>query len=303
MKPVVIRAPFHLGLRPRPDGTEPGAWGAPAALSAAGLLEKVAATEVIDLARPDYETDASIPFALNGLAIRRFNLQLAQSVAETVERGAWPLVIGGDCSILLGALAGCRRKGPLSLVHVDGHSDFRHPGNTDVESSPFTVAGMDLALATGRGDPLLTLWPGIAEYLVPDEQTVQLGERNSRLENFPWRDIAETSITSIDIFEANELSAQQLLDRIHQVLQRQPDWPFWLHLDVDVFDQDVLPAVDSPGSPGLAPEKLEILLQALLHDNPCAGMTVTVFDPSLDATGSQARFLAGFLGNVFTASS
>jgi arginase len=45
------------------------------------------------------------------------------------DTSALPVVIGGDCSILLGALAGRRRQGALSLVHIDGHSDFRHPGN------------------------------------------------------------------------------------------------------------------------------------------------------------------------------
>lgn len=68
---------------------------------------------------------------------------------DTIE---FTLVIGGDCSILLGALAGARQAGPLSLIHIDGHSDFRHPGNYDPEQTLGTVAGMDLALATGRGE-------------------------------------------------------------------------------------------------------------------------------------------------------
>ncbi len=86
----------------------------------------------------------------NGNAISSFNIGLANLVGEASRRGVFALVIEGDCSILLGALAGAREAGPVSLIHIDGHSDFRHPGNYDSEQSLGAVAGMDLALATGR---------------------------------------------------------------------------------------------------------------------------------------------------------
>ncbi|CDL80517.1 arginase family protein [Xenorhabdus szentirmaii] len=58
----------------------------------------------------------------NGYGIRDFSLQLAAEVAKVQESGDFPLIIGGDCSILLGALVGSRRMGPISLIHIDGHS-------------------------------------------------------------------------------------------------------------------------------------------------------------------------------------
>jgi len=183
----LVRAPFNLGLRPLRPGHVPGTWRAPQALSEAGLVEVLSPAKVVDLDRPAYSTEPQPGTRLrNGPEIRRFNLELADIVASALKQGEFPLVIGGDCSILLGALAAARRSGPLSLVHVDGHSDFRHPGNYNADAALGSAAGMDLALATGRGDPLLSEWPGLAGPLVADEQVVQIGERESRDADFAW---------------------------------------------------------------------------------------------------------------------
>ena len=202
----LVRAPSNLGLRPLRPGHVPGTWRAPEVLSKAGLIEALAPAGVIDLERPAYSTDPEPGTRLrNGHAIRGFNLRLADVVANALGRGGWPLVIGGDCSILLGALAAARRSGAVALVHVDGHSDFRHPGNYDVNAALGSAAGMDLALSTGRGEPLLTEWPGVDGPIVADEAVVQIGERESRDADFAWPDVNATAITRIDVFEAREL--------------------------------------------------------------------------------------------------
>src|SRR4029450_10655710 len=85
----------------------------------------------------------------NERAIERFSLRLADRVAALLDRGSVPVVPGGDCSILLGNMLALRRRGRYGLVFVDGHSDFRHPGNSDAVGS---AAGEDLPLVTGRGD-------------------------------------------------------------------------------------------------------------------------------------------------------
>jgi arginase len=234
------------------------------------------------------------------LAIRDFNLKLADAVAAQGDDPAlFPIVIGGDCSILLGALAGRRRQGPLSLVHIDGHSDFRHPGNYNAAEMLGSVAGMDLALATGRGERLLTEWPQVDGPLVPDEQVVQIGEREGRNADFVWPDINDTAITRLDVFTARNLCAAEVIERTMAVLAKQPDWPFWIHLDVDVLDQAVMPAVDSPGSPGIDEPDLIDLLRALVKQKLCAGMTVTIYDPDLDPQGECAARIVALLLVVF----
>lgn len=294
----LIRAPSNLGLRPLRPGHIPGTWRGPQALTEAGLIETLKPKKTVDLARPAYSTDEQPGTRLrNGPAIRRFNLELADIVEKVVEHGEFPLVIGGDCSILLGVLAGRRRTGPLSLVHIDGHSDFRHPGNYDMNAGLASAAGMDLALATGRGEALLTEWPGVAGQLVPDGRVVQIGEREGRDPDFAWPDVNDTDFTRIDVFAARELGAAGVLERTRKTLDR-AGVSFWLHFDIDALDQTVMPAVDSPGSPGIDPGDLVEILGTLAADPRCAGMDMTIFDPDLDPDGELASFLVDFLAKV-----
>jgi arginase len=296
---VLIRAPSNLGLRPLRPGHEPGTWRAPEALTQAGLVEALAPSRIVDLHRPQYETEAQAGTRLrNGQSIRAFDLALAEAVTGAADARQFPIVVGGDCSILPGALAGLRRLTPLSLVHIDGHSDFRHPGNYDAAAGLAAAAGMDLALATGRGEAMLTEWPGVPAPLVPDAQVVQIGEREGRNADYAWPDVNDTAITRIDVFTAREIGPTAALDRARSTLAR-TGWPFWIHFDVDVLDQLVLPAVDSPGSPGIDPADATFLLRALASDRRCAGITVTIFDPDLDPDGAYARLVVSLLGEAF----
>lgn len=255
---------------------------------------------MVDLQRPPYDPGPQPGTRLrNGRTMREFNLLLADQVAGADDAAQFPLVIGGDCSILLGALAGSRRAGPLSLVHLDGHSDFRHPGNYDPQSMLGAAAGMDLALATGRGEPLMVEWPRVTTPLIPDDQVVQVGERESLDPDFAYPDVNETGFTRIDVFEARRLGAKSVLGVAWNTLDRKSGWRFWLHFDVDVLDQQVMPAVDCPGSPGLDEHDLVEILAGLLVSGRCAGMTVTVFDPDLDPTGEHAGLLVRLIGRAF----
>lgn len=292
---ALIRAPSNLGLRPLRPGHEPGTWRAPAALTEAGLERALRPDRTVDLDRPRYSTEPQPGTVLrNGPAIRRFNEGVADAIDAALRDRLFPIVVGGDCSILIGALAGARRHSELALVHLDGHSDFRHPGN--YEDFPLhSAAGMDLALAIGLGDPLMLRWDGIPDPLVPAERAIQIGEREGRDPDWGWEDIADTAITRIDMFELVERGVPDALRRGFAVLDRTPEIPFWVHLDVDILDQAVLPAVDSPGSPGLDHAGLAELLRGVLASPRCLGLTVTIYDPDLDPEGSYARSLVGML--------
>jgi arginase len=297
---VLIRAPSNLGLRPLRPGHEPGTWRAPKILTDAGLLNALSPARVVDLPRPKYESGEQIGTRLrNGHAIRAFNLMLADAVVSALRMDAFPIVIGGDCSILLGALAGVRRITPVSLVHIDGHSDFRHPGNYDPSAVLGSVAGMDLALATGRGEKLLTEWPGAPAPLVPDERVIQIGEREGSDPDFAWPDVNDTVITRIDVFTARDQGGEAVLASTADALERM-GLPYWVHLDVDVLDERIMPAVDTPGSPGIDPSDLTILLRGLLSSPHCLGLNVTVFDPDLDPDGGYAQLIVSLLRNAVT---
>lgn len=296
---LVIAAPSNLGLAPPRPNREPGTWRAPQALFAAGLLDVLGAPPVVALPRPPYSPHPEPGTRLrNGHAMRQFNLLLADAVHEASKRTGFVLVVGGDCSILPGALAGARRSGPLFLVHVDGHSDFRHPGNTAPARDPDAAAGMDLAMVTGRGEALGTAWPGVDGPLVADTDIVQLGDRENRNQDFPWFDLRNTTIERIDVFDALHLGPAGVAARIAAVLGRDPDRGLWVHLDVDVLDRTVMPAVDCPGSPGLLPDDLVAILAPLVTDRRCRGLTLTIFDPDLDPDGRHAATLVSLVARL-----
>lgn len=266
----VICAPWSIGLRPGPGGVEPGTWRAPAVLLEAGLAERLGAAAVTELPRPPYSVEAAFGTRIrNGPAIREHGLRLADAVAGALTAGRQPLVLGGDCSILLGCLAGARRRHRIGLVHVDGHTDFTHPGNHD-STQLGNAAGMDLALATGRGELLLTHWPDTGAPLVADTDVVQLGDRTGQ--PVPLRVIGIEDVLASGI----DAAARTTVEHLTAVPR------LWLHLDLDVLDGTVLPAVDSPGSPGLTFAQLTRLLTVLWRTGRIAGLDVAIYDPDLD---------------------
>jgi arginase len=221
----------------------------------------------------------------NGVALRAFSLGLAAEVERSLRRGALPIVVGGDCSSLLGCVVALRRTGGRGLVHIDGHSDFSQLGGGPAAATLGSAAGMDLALATGRGEPLLTAWPNLPAPLVADADAIQIGERED-IAGYPG--LAEAAITRIPIAAVQAAGIAGTAERVVRRLGERSLTRVWLHIDLDVLDQAVMPAVDSPGSPGLGYDELAQLVRALLRTGRIAGLDVAIFDPDLDPDGHHA---------------
>ena len=139
---TIIDAPSILGLGPT------GVEHLPEALKGSGLMKKLNA-EYAGCFQPSISYD---PYRdpktqiMNADAIKAFSLQLADVVSVEISR-SFPIILGGDCSIVIGALLGLRRVGRYGLFFIDGHSDFYQPQ----ASTTGEVADMDLAIVTGRG--------------------------------------------------------------------------------------------------------------------------------------------------------
>jgi arginase len=294
---TIILAPSNLGLRPPKAGQQPGTWRAPQALMTAGVASATGASEVIALERPTYEFETQPGTRIrNGQTIRIFSLNLANAVRGVLEKGGFPLVIGGDCSILLGNLYGLRRWGGRGLVHVDGHSDFYQMKAQD-STRLGSAAGMDLALASGRGDERLTKWPAVG-LLARDEDIIQIGERESPTdcERIPGTAIAQ--ITSRHILATGiDRVARGVVER----LRKSKIDRAWLHVDLDVLDEKVMPAVDSPGTPGLTFEQLSGLVCALCASGRIAGADIAIYDPERDPGLLYARPIVECMARGFNA--
>src|ERR687889_508006 len=290
---IVVDAPTNVGLSPPGPGREPGVYGLASALRANGIVSRLGATDGGVVTSPPYtpEIDPSTG-VLGGEALRSFSLDLAERVDEVVREGKFPFVLGGDCSILIGNMLALRRRGRFGLVFIDGHLDFRHSGNSELVGA---AAGADLALVSGRGPDRLTNIDGLRP-LVRGDDIVALGER----EDYPeWRDIHDTDITVWDLWKVRSLGVNRVALKTLEKMESSGVEGFWVHLDADVLDDAIMPAVDSRQPDGLSYSELVELLRVLLGSQLAVGMEVTIFDPELDPTGEIADGFTDALVEAF----
>lgn len=282
---AVLDAPSNLGLRPPRPSAEPGCKKLAGALRGCGIVERLGAHDAGELVPPPYSGEWDGKTVRNASAIARFSRDLAGRVEELLGEGRFPLVLGGDCSILLGNMLALRRRGRFGLAFLDGHLDFRHPGNSKAVGA---AAGEDLALVTGRGGEDLTNPEGLKP-LVREEDVVALGER----ENDPETDdVLDTRIAVLDLAAVREVGVAGAARRTVDRFERNTPDGFWIHLDADVLDDEVMPAVDSPQPGGLSRDELIEMLKVLLASGRAAGLEVTIFDPDLDPDGKIASAFA-----------
>ncbi|WP_216215795.1 arginase family protein [Amycolatopsis aidingensis] len=289
---MLLDAPSNLGLRPPADGTVPGCYKAPGALRDNDLLRRLGATEagVLTPARyhPAWEQGHGVR---NAAGIAEYSRRLAARIDRIHGRNGFPVVLGGDCSIVLGAALALRRRGRYGLAYLDGHDDFRHPGIAPTAGS--AAAGECLALATGRGAAELTDLDGLRPY-VADSDVVLLGAREE--ESVETAAAGIRGVPSQRIMAAGTAEALALAT---ETLTRPGLDGFWVHVDIDVLDPAIVSAVDSPDPGGLDVDTLVALLRGLLDLPGAVGFELTVFDPDLDPDGSQAAVVAEVIERAF----
>lgn len=291
-RPTILEAPSVLGLRPT------GVEELPAAILAAGLAERLRARRGGRVEPPAYEfgRDADTGM-LNLRGLAAYTPALADAVSEVLSAGAFPLVLGGDCSILLGTMLALRRRGRYGLLFLDGHADFYQPeANVNGEA-----ASSDLALATGRGPDVLTTFETFRP-LVRDEDVVVLGQRDAEEAARFGSQPLPAGITVIDLAGLRALGAEAAARTAVEHLSRSPLEGFWIHLDADVLDDAVMPAADYRMPGGLTFDELRAVLRVALGCERAAGLELTIFNPRLDAGGVIARSLVSTLAEGFAAS-
>ncbi|MEU9521681.1 arginase family protein [Streptomyces sp. NPDC048224] len=286
-KIVLIDAPSNLGLRPPAPGVVPGCYKLAGALREQGLLRRLGAEEGGVVVPPRYDRGdwREGDGVFNAAALAGYTRKLADRVERHVRAGRFPVLLGGDCSIQLGASLALRRIGRYGMAAVDASADFRHPGNAP---SVGAAAGEELALATGRGQRDLTDLEGLRPYL--REGDVHLfGIRDGDDER------AELIAAGMSVRTVGEIRRRggraQAEDALDALGGGGLDG-FWVHLDADVLDPSVMPAVDSPDPDGLLPDEVRPLLTALLASERCVGLNVTIYDPDLDPDGTAGALLA-----------
>ena len=278
-----------IGIPTSAGSHGPGAEQAPAALRAAGLQARLEAAgfDVSDHGDTPvfpYQPDEEHPRARNtaavveGLSALRFKVELA------TKSGALLLILGGDCSITPGTVAGLRRYyREVGVFWMDRDADL----NTPLTTPSGCVHGMTVAHLIGRGAPEIVRFsadmpmvrePNLALFGLermdpPEEQFLA----TAPLRAFYAPDIVRLGAAA---------SARQAIDRIHG-----HKIPFVLHYDVDVMSSPDFTACGFPAEGSLRKEHVREALAEVLASPQLLAVELCEFFPSLDADGSAAKFL------------
>lgn len=283
---AIVAAPTNLGLRPLVRGTVPGTAKAPEALREAGLHARLQGAGAIDagVVLPgryvDDDATRSPGRVRNQDALVDHARRVAERLDAVLSSGRSPLVLGGDCS--LAVAAGLARMVPpgRGFVHIDGHTDFRHPGGSEACAS---VGGEGLAAVIGMHWPAIADIDGRAPYFAA-ERVAHIGCRDDD------EDLAEVRSAIGSLATAGDIRSRGADVVAREALAVADHGGFWMQIDVDVLDPRYMPAVDSPDPGGIDPDRLVAMLQVLAPR--AIGAAVTIFDPDLDPDGRHAALLA-----------
>ena len=282
---AIIEAPSSLGLTSR------GVDRLPQALLGNGLRERLDARYAGRVEPPPHrdERDGAMG-TLNARAIADWSPRLADAFGRVLDDGEFPVVLGGDCSILLGTMLALKRRGRFGLLFIDGHADFYQPAaNPNGE-----VASMDLAFATGYGPALLTDLEHRGPLVRPAD-TVAFGFRDADEQRQYGSQPLATDILAVDLAAVRqmsvELAARAALDRLTG-----PEIEgFFIHLDADCLDDRIMPAVDYRLPDGLSWSDALLILKRALASGRAVGMEITIYNPALDEDGKAGRELTDLL--------
>ena len=276
--------------RPAPD-REPGVGRLPAWLRQHGLH---------DLLQPETEATLEAPAytgikdretgVLNTAELIEYSRKLADRVETELGKGQFLLLLGGDCSIALGAGMGLARRGNYGLFYLDGHTDFM-----PVEfSSTGGAGGMVASMLAGQGPASLCRVED-RNHFIKEELIWCAGNReyDDDYESY----VRESKAIYKPLYAMRAEGMEAIATGFLQQMQAANVDGFWIHFDVDVLNDNIMPCVDSPTPDGLQYDEWRRLMHPLVHHPLCTGMTVSILDPDLDPDATYTlAFIKEFAG-------
>lgn len=288
-KLIILECPTNLGLSPTDYASEPGVRKLPEWLKRWGFHSSLHPQETIRVEAPLYtkhvdpETEVRNTDGIISYAVRQ-----SEILADKLNNDSFIIVLGGDCSVLIGSALALKKKGNFGLFYLDGHTDYILPKHFNTHGA----AGMDVAIACGVGHHKLTNLLQQGPYL--EEQNVFcVGNReyNEKYEQI----IKDSRITYIPLFQLRKDGIEKITTSFLDMIEKNNLDGFFIHFDVDVLNDEIMPAVDSRQDDGLSYLELKNILTPLIKSKKAVGMEITILDPDLDESG---KFTIEFINNL-----
>jgi arginase len=193
-----------------------------------------------------------------------------------------------------------RRRGRYGLLYIDGDADFYQQ---EVNPLNCAASASDLAFATGFGPDVVTDIEG-RRPLVRAEDVVVFACRDAADRERRGCQPLPVGMLVIDRDQVRQAGADAAAREAVRYLTRQggPDDGFWIHLDADVLDETIMQAVDDPRPGGLAWDELVSALSTAVRSGHAVGLQVAIYNPDIDADGTNGRGLAATLREALAAS-
>ena len=288
----IVRQPKKIVLLGAPSSAAALSAGherAPAALRAAGLVARLqsAGFEVLDagdIATRVYQVDDEHPRARNFPAVLEVLHDLRPRVEVAIKSGALPLVIGGDCIVVLAILAGARRYyRNVGLVYMDSDADLNVPAT----SASGCVDGMVISHIVGRGAAeMVRFWGEPPLVREPDIMLFGVNRVDPNEEQFLARSPMPRHLADEISRRGGAVVAEEAAQRAHSA-QRE----FVLHFDVDVISGREFPATNYPALEGISLADARQAFTVCARQPQLAGINVSAYNPDRDPDGSYGKIL------------
>jgi arginase len=276
-----------LGVPTSAGSHNPGQEKAPAAWRAAGLIGELEAAGLEVEDRGDLPAAPYRPVEpADGLrdtnrvvAVIR---QVASEMAAIRAAGRQPLVLGGDCTITLGALDG---SGAGGLVYFDGDADLNTPERSD--SAVADTMGMTHML--GGGSPQLARLGSRYPLLRPG-QVVLFGFDPAELDTAQWTELASRHLYAAPAPAVRADPGGQARAALAYLERRVGT--YLVHLDVDVLHTGLFPLANFPHFAGLTLDQVGVCLNEFARGEKFGGLVITEVNPDHDPGGELLATLA-----------
>ncbi len=286
----IFEFPSNLGLKKTAFEIEPGVKLLPSWLRKNQFHEQINPEQIFILHSPDYSMDLDEESGVrNAEKIISYAIEQAELLSKHIKQDSFQIIIGGDCSILIGNALALRQKGEYGLFFLDGHTDYILP---EISRSR-QAAAMELAIVTGYGHEkltnILTLKPYFNEFNV-----WCVGNREYVSDIV--KPILDSDINYFDLNTLRKTGIENCTLQFLKMIEENELDGFFIHLDVDVLNDDIMPAVDSRQKDGLNYPEFTTIMSRLLSSPKAIGIEITILDPNLDREGKYTtEFVSNFV--------
>ncbi|MDR6760136.1 arginase [Flavobacterium sp. 2755] len=285
----IVEFTSNLGLKEPQTGKEPGVNRLPDWLWKHNLHKVINPKNIIRVDPPKYsnikDPETNI---LNADSLVTYAREQAYLINNLLSANKFPFILGGDCSILLGPAMALKQKGNYGLFYLDGHTDFMDVSLSETGG----VGGMAASIVTGNGHQKLANILNLSPY-IKEENLWCVGNReyDDEYEN----EIRKSSAKYLSLQELRKQGIANAVKTFLSEVENKNLDGFWLHIDVDVLNDDIMPCVDSRTPDGLTYDEFNELTSYLFESKKLSGLEITILDPDLDETGQYTK---EFVNNI-----